>query len=132
MILITWYLVSVILSGCLIAIGSVAEDSKEDLLRMFSCICLILIWPISLIIWAYALFKEYLDQNFKDNALRIRNCSKLCDDKFDRSDIVVIPEKDLKILLKAYRKGFISLSNAQVEIIRDELMHRTAENHLLR
>ena len=92
-----------------------------------------LLWPLSLAIWLpYITIRDYFNDILKSQAIDIKSNAKIGNDKFDRSDIVVIPEKDLKILLKAYRKKLIELEKNQVEIIRDELMHRTAENQLLR
>jgi hypothetical protein len=50
----------------------------------------------------------------------------------DRSGLMVIPESDLKFLLKNYRKNRIKLDSKIVELIRDELMHRNAERFLFK
>lgn len=50
----------------------------------------------------------------------------------DRSDLTVVPEWALKFLLKNFRKKRIELDTKTVEIVREELMNRNAEKHLLR
>lgn len=130
------YLVSLVLIPIVIISVSIKEDESFKIPNgkiWRRALAGWLFWPIFIaIVCPYIGIKEHINGKLKEAANEVKYRTKLSDNKFDRSDIVVIAEQDLKLLLRAYRKKLIELSNPQVEIIRDELMHRTAENQLLR
>jgi hypothetical protein len=92
-----------------------------------------LLWPISItvVLWAKASesYRDYIVHK-GSNIMSKYDMSKI--NVNDRSGMLTIPEGDLKFLLRHYRKGTLKLEKYVVELIRDELMHRTAERDLLK
>lgn len=91
-----------------------------------------LFWPIALPGISITVWYERRGIRVKDRAKSIvsmRNMERMS--LHDRSAMIDIPEKELKFLLKYYRKNMIELNKGLAELVRDELMNRTAEKELL-
>lgn len=131
------YILSIFLAKLILQFISIMERGEHFEIKGFRRLgfwwFVTVLWPIAVFIVApYVAIRENLEHRLRSEADEIKYKVKLGSNKFDRSDIVAVPERELKILLKAYRKELIQLEKAQVEMIRDELMHRTAENQLLK
>jgi len=130
------YLASLVLIPIVVISFAINEDSNIRIKNgtMWRRVLIAwLLWPgFLLVACPYLEIKKHLEEKLREAAMEVKYRIKLDGNKHDRSDIVIIAEKDLKLLLKAFRKKLVELDKNQVEIIRDELMHRTAENQLLR
>ena len=134
MIAITIYLMTIPFVGLVIGLMAVEQEKivLEDKADVILSIGMMTLWPIVLLSIPVALLWESVEKRLRDKAHRVINSYNIGSDKNDRSWVVQVPEKDLKILLKAHRKEIIKLVPNQIEIIRDELMNRLTEKALLK
>jgi hypothetical protein len=128
------YLVSTVVVPGFYGAFMLDHDSKIVLNGGESCLFLIIIcfgWPLFFPFDAYEKGTKAHRKYVVDKAERIVSKNGIGHDRFDRSNMVAIPEKDLKFALRAYRRKYIELSPSTAEIIREELMHRMTERSLL-
>lgn len=89
-------------------------------------------WPLIIPAIPIVATAMHLENKLRGRAYKVINENKLTDNKTDRSPYVTVSEKDLKTVLKAFRKKLIELKAGQVEIIREELVNRNMERNLLK
>lgn len=105
------------------------SDPGEVVQSLFFCF----LWPIFVPVIVAVNLVKYRKDRFEKRVADIIGHYRLEGvSPHDRTVMVVIPEADLKFLLSNYRRKKIKLKPQMVEIIREELMHRNAEKHLLR
>lgn len=103
--------------------------SGEDMVQAFFFVAL---WPITIPYTAIYFFFRMYKKDVMDRASRLLNDYSIGKGGFDRSEMIEIPEGELKNLLRAFRKKWIKLNNHQVDIIRNELLNRNMERNLLK
>jgi hypothetical protein len=98
---------------------------------LFELMGVVLFWPISLTYLTY----NYLHKKHKEAVAEKAGgiiARYIHNDRNDRTALVNITESDLKLVLKAHRKKYLTLSNNQTELVRDELLNRNMERNLLK
>jgi hypothetical protein len=102
----------------------------EDVMGFF---LFMLLWPLTVptsgIMHYLKIRKTHILEKGK-NIIDRRNMERIS--VHDRSSLIEIPEQELKFLLKWHREGYLSYSKQILEMVRDELMHRSAERDLLK
>jgi hypothetical protein len=91
-----------------------------------------LLWPILVPYDIATNLKKTRLGNLKSRGNSIVRRHRIGENTQDLSNMAVIPESELKLVLKAFRKKAISLSHTQVNMIRDELINRVTERTLLK
>jgi hypothetical protein len=102
---------------------------EDAFMALFFC----LVWPLSITITTFNSCMKSYKQHCKDEGERTLsryNISYMRNG--DKGAITLIPEGDLKALLRAHRKRHIELGAIQIEIIREELLQRNMERNLLK
>jgi hypothetical protein len=134
MIWIAAYLLSII--ACAVVVGLIQVEHSNVRLEnpsdIWGTLLFVSIWPLILIAIPFLFFFVGREDRLRQNASNILHKCNLGRDRNNREFVIAIPEDELKILLKASRKDLIKLEPAQIEIIRDELMHRMTERTLLK
>jgi hypothetical protein len=131
------YLISVIVVPAVFAMFYCDHADNEVKINNVDSVLSILgfsiAWPITITMIVFDLsrtkYKTYFINKGRD-LLRNYNLERIS--VHDRTDMISIPEEHLKFLLKNYRKKRITLDRKVVELIRDELMNRTAERSLFK
>jgi hypothetical protein len=133
--LIALYPVSIIAVAMItghLAIADEGEIKIKNVKDLWIILGVSSIWPLVLLTIPVIMMCENYERKLGSRARALLHDNKIGKDKNDRSFVVAISEVDLKILLKAHRKELIKLESNQIEIIRDELMHRMTERTLLK
>jgi hypothetical protein len=132
----TIYLGTVVVAPFIFGLATINETTRtevhirdhEDLIS-FLAFCLF--WPIGIAAITYQASRDALKESLKHGATEtLEQIGR--NDRSGSCNIVNIAEADLKVVLKAHRKKFINLSNAQVDMIRNELLNRNMERDLLK
>ena len=101
--------------------------------EFFGAMLFCLLWPVVISILVFDAIKDARKNYYVNTSTEILRKHNIdATSLHDRSNILTIPEGELKFLLKNYRKNRIRLDKKAVQLIRDELMHRTAERDLLK
>ncbi len=141
----TVYLVTCLVIPTIYGMASIEEHDKDTHVTIKHPVESIavglfaLLWPIAIPLDIVSRIKENFKKNttsrakdilgeygFSDRGERSRNRDG------DLSFLVNMSESDLKTVMLAYRRKWISLSSQNFEMIRNELMNRNAERDLLK
>jgi hypothetical protein len=106
---------------------SIEIKHGADVLPMVIVHCLL--WPLSASLIAFMRIKEYRKNRRERMIADITK--KLNGVSHDRSALVDMPEGELKFIARMYREKKALITPTQFEMVRDELMSRNAERHLL-
>ena len=133
----TAYLVSVILVPAFFGMFYCNESDNEVKIRGFDSIITLLgfclLWPITIGFLLFDITKTKYHLYFINRCEEIvRKYAINHISPHDRTNMIVIPENDLKFLLKCYRNKRYELDRRIVGMVRDELMHRQAERSLFK
>lgn len=131
------YLVSILVVPTIVAAIMVNDGPTSFDMNnsgdVFSSWAICVFWPISFVVLLIVGFMEARKNYYtKHSTETMRKYNIDAISTQDRSGILVVPEAELKFLLKACRKNHIKLTPKTIEIVRDELMHRNAEKNLLK
>lgn len=131
------HLVSVLLIALAIFFIEMQERGGVDT-RQFILGCMaIFFWPLTILVflptqWAINIHKDRL-VSMENVARRIKDVLTVkSGHQLDVSVLINVDEKDLKVALYMHRAEKIRFTDAQLLLIRNELMNRTAERDLLR
>jgi len=135
MIWVVVYLISVILLATTIGLILTCEekehveiDDPKKILKFAAC-CMG--WPLVIVSIPYFIVREYREHGKKKEANRLYKVLKMVTGDNARTEIISADEHTLKSLLKNARKGQMTLSDAQIEIVRNELLTRNMERNLI-
>lgn len=127
------YLVSVIVVPTIymaISTSLAGEQFKAKGEEFLLALMLCLIWPIT---FSVDVYDKVTKARKESTRLKVEELSrKIYENRHDRTFMVDIPEGELKYLARMYRKKKTELNASQFEMIREELMHRLTEKHLLK
>jgi hypothetical protein len=136
-----WMIAAIYLGACLVAPFVFALfwvngcDEKIEMNngeRVFEAFIFCLFWPLSITMITLERVQVSRKRKITDDAKSIisrHNMERIS--QHDRSGMILIPENDLKFLLKYHRKDYFDLNKQLLEMVRDELMNREAERNLL-
>jgi hypothetical protein len=135
MIWIIVYLVSVILLATAIGLIVASDDDKEPVkveslkgVLAFAGCCVG--WPLVICAVLYIILRDYREKSKMKEANRLYDLLKTMKGDNTRMEIISTDECTLKSLLKNVRKGKMKLTDAQIEIVRNELLSRNMERNL--
>ena len=129
------YLASIIVVPTIIGLLTVDSRNKIILEEGPECLAfaaLLVIWPITFSVKLIMLARQAYKDAVESNASEMIGKHHIRKDRpIDREYIVGVPESDLRYLLKISRKKIWDIGNANVMVIREELMNRNAEKELM-
>jgi len=89
-------------------------------------------WFLTIPMDLHTRFEKWHKKELTDKAENIVRTYIQKRDRDGNNTVITVSEKNLKIILKAYRKKYISLDSGTVEMVRNELLHRNMERNLLK